>query len=114
MQKLAKLDLEDSVLVLEHLTELLPKLTREEKVDVAARLRGILNKINKIEDSIKDEIFLWCRGQPGVVKGEIFEANLNLIHVTRLDSKKLKEEEPDQWLKYAKAKDEPRITFTTR
>ena len=49
-------DLEDLQFSMESLLKQLPKLPLKQKIDVAARLRGIAKAVKSIDDHVKDEI----------------------------------------------------------
>lgn len=114
MLKAVRIDLEDVCDSLEHLAASLGRLTREEKIDVAARLRSAAKTVELIDKSIKEDISTWRKGKPGYVNGEIFKAKYSVSPVNRLDQKALKEEEPAIHAKFTKANDEVRITFEPR
>lgn len=114
MLKAVKVDLEDVCDALEHLSASLGRLTREEKIDVAARLRSAAKTVESIDKSIKEDIAVWRKGKPGYVNGEIFKAKYSVNPVNRLDQKALKEEEHEIHAKFTKANNEVRISFEPR
>lgn len=114
MLKAVKVDIEDVCDALEHLNASLGRLTKDEKVDVAARLRAASKTIKIIDDGIKDEIKKWCKEKPGTVKGEVFKAVLSYNEVNRFNQKRYKEENPEAYETYIEANDEARITFEPR
>lgn len=109
-----KRDLEDLLDAIEHLKASLPRLTREEKVDVGARIRSLAKTCEEIDKSIKEDIKTWRKGKPGTVLGEIFKGILAETDVTRLNQKALQEAEPVIYEKYRETKPEQRITFMAR
>lgn len=115
MLKAAKTDLSDICDALESLHKaVLPRLTREEKVDVAARLRSAAKTVEAIDKSIKEEIKGWRKGKEGEVKGELFKAILTLVPTTRLNQELLKEQHPDVYEECKETKDQTRISFEVR
>ena len=114
MLRAAKIDLADTADALEHLLKLVPKMTREEKVDVAARVRAVHKHAEAIDSLIKGEIKEWRKGKPGTVKGEQWQAILSVVATTRLDGAWLKLERPDIHTAYSKTTDVERITFAPR
>lgn len=109
-----KHDLEDVSDAMEHLKAQLPRLTREESVDVAARVRAIAKTAEEIDKAIKAVIKTWRKGKEGTVLGEVFKAVLKLIPTTRFNSKALEAAEPKVYAKYLETDDVTRITFEAR
>lgn len=107
-------DLENVADDLEHLLSTLPRLTREEKVDVAARIRAVAKSAKQIDDIIKADIKEWRKGKKGTVLGEIFKAVLSLVPTTRLDQKALEAEQPKIFAQYLRTSDQVRVTFEPR
>ena len=77
---------------MEHLVRNLPKLTREERVDVAARTRAIAKHCDELDKAVKAEIKEARKGKEGYVKGEQFKAKLTLVPVHRFDQSTFKQE----------------------
>lgn len=114
MNKLTKSDLEDIALIFEELVQRVPVMKREDKVDVAARLRAVSKHIAAIDTMVKDEIKKARKGKEGFVNGEVFKAKLSLVLVNRLDQKALKEGNPEVYDEYTKESEDQRITFEPR
>ena len=114
MLKAIETDLQDAADALEHLLARLPKLTREEKVDIAARLRGPAKTIKAIDEVVKDEIKRARKGREGTVLGEMFKAIMTLVPTTRLDTTKVKVEHPEVYDTCLDVSDVTRITFEIR
>ena len=114
MNKATKIDLADLTDAIEHLEKLVPSMTIETKVDVAARLNGLVKRAETMQSQIKDEIKAQRHGKSGYVLGEIFKAFLNIIHVTRLNQEALKVEYPRAYAKCLETTDQQRITFEAR
>jgi predicted phage-related endonuclease len=116
MKTAVKYNLEDAALCLEDLLKRYDddKLSRQEKVDVCARLRGAASTIEKLDKAIKAEIKAWRDGKEGTVKGEIFQAVCSINDRTALDQKALKEAEPRTYDKYAKTTPVFTINFSPR
>jgi len=114
MNKQIVTDLADITDALEHLSRRLPTLSREEKVDVAARMRAVAKHADLIDEYVKGEIKAWRKGKEGYVLGEVFKAWLGLVEATRLDQTKLKVEYPKVHEACLKKSTDTRITFEPR
>lgn len=114
MKTITKTDLEDLTLILEDLVKRLPDMKREERIDVCARVRTLGKHLDAIDKIVKDEIKAKCKGKEGYVNGEVFKARLQLVPVTRLDQKALKEGNPKVYNEYAKETEDQRISFEPR
>ena len=114
MKTITKTDLEDLTLLLEDLVKRLPDMKREERIDVAARVRGAAKHLKTIDETVKTEIKAARKGKEGYVFGENWKAKLTLVPVARLDQKALKEGSPDVYDKYVKDTEDQRITFEGR
>ena len=114
MQKLVKTSLLEASDALEHLVKALPKMTREEQIDTAARLKAVAKHCEFIDDEVKKVIKNVRKGKEGHVLGELFKAHLAIVPTTRLDQKALKVEETEIYNKYLREDDQIRITFETR
>lgn len=90
------------------------KFTKEETVDVCARLRSALKLAEKLDEACKDHIKALRKGKPGDVVGEAFTATLALAPSERLDQKLLKAEKPEIVAEYTKESESERITFSAR
>lgn len=96
----------------------LPRLTRQEQIDLCARLVACRNAAERIEKEVKTHIRTW-RGGPdhlvaGYVRGEAFRAYLNLFPVTRLDQGALQVNHPRIFGRFLHTNTEHRITFMAR
>ena len=114
MNTLVKTDLEDLMLLLEDLVKRYPKLTRKERIDVAARLKPASKHLKAIDDLIKAEIKEIRDGVEGYVLGEMWRAKLSLIPVTRFQQTVFKEAEPKLYAKYSQDAVDERVTFESR
>lgn len=114
MKKSIKIDLADTCDALEHLETLLGNMTLAEKVDVGARMRGVMKNAEKIDKVVKEAVTANLNGKEGTVIGETFKAVLDIVEVNRLDQKLLKEEKPKIVEQYTKPQDQNRITYAPR
>jgi hypothetical protein len=114
MQKSVKTSLLEASDALEHLVKALPKMTREEQIDTAARLKAVAKHCEFIDDEVKKVIKNVRKGNAGFVLGEIFKAKLALVSTTRFDQKAFKEADFRTYEQYLKEDDETRITFEPR
>ena len=114
MKTITKSDLEDLTLLLEDLVKRLPEMKREERIDVAARVRTAAKHLKTIDEVVKDEIKKARKGKEGYVMGETFKAKLSLVTTQRLDQKLFKEEQPAMAAQYTKEGEDQRITFEPR
>ena len=110
--------IEDDLIVssdaLEHLMKRLPDLPMADKVDICARLRGVVKNAELIDKAIKDEIKKKLKGKEGTVLGDIFKASLALVISERFNNKAFKEAEPDLYQQYLDKSESQRVTFETR
>lgn len=111
MLKSIKQDLEDACDAFDHLRANFERLTREEQVDVGARLRAAAKAIEAMDDQIKTNIKAWRKNKPGIINGENFKAVLAAIDVNRLDQKAFKIGSPTVYAQYLRADTDLRITF---
>jgi hypothetical protein len=107
-------DLENAAKIMEHIMKMMPQLSREEKIDLAARVCAIRKNAVSIEQEVKDDIHTWRKGHMGYILGDVFKAFLNKFPVTRLDQVKLKTAYPKVYAACLKSTAETRITFETR
>lgn len=114
MKKQVELDLQDAAAILESLKAGVAGLSRQERIDLAARVCGIAKSAVEIADSIKSDIKVWRRGRKGYVVGEIFKAFLNVFPVQRLDQQKLKVDYPRIYNACLVSEDQQRVTFEPR
>ena len=114
MNKAVKVDLGDLLDAIEHLHKTLPTLDLAQQIDVAARLKPLAKHCEQIDETVKDAVKAKLKGKAGAVPGEIFKAVLNLVSVTRLDQKALKEEEPEVHAEYSKQTEDQRVTYSVR
>jgi hypothetical protein len=114
MKLVTQTDLEDLALLLEDLVKRLPKMKREERIDVAARVRTAAKHLEAIDKIVKDEVKEVRKGKEGYVNGETWKAKLSLVSVTRLDQKALKEVKPNIWNEFAKDNEDQRVSFEPR
>ena len=114
MNKALQDDLEDAGLTLESMVKRLDKMSKQEQIDLAARLKGIAKNIEIIDRHVKDNVKEWRKGKMGYVLGDVFKAYLNEFPVTRLNQKKLEVEEPTIFAKYRETAPEVRVTFEPR
>lgn len=114
MKTMTKTDLEDLALIMEEMVKRLPNMKREERIDVAARLRAVGKHIDKIDEIVKTEVKAARHGKEGYVMGETWKAKLSLVPVNRLDQKALKEGNPKVYDQYVKAGEDQRVTFEAR
>jgi len=114
MIKALRDDLADASACLEDLVKRLSTMSREEQVDVAARIKAVAKSCEVIDTYVKDNIYKWRKGREGYVLGEIFKAFLKKVTTTRLDQKALKVEEPEIHTKFCKPSDSFPITFEAR
>ena len=112
--KLTETDLEDISFLFEELVKRLPKMTREQRIDVAARLRASAKHITAIDAAVKAEIKKARNHKAGIVNGERWLARLGLVPVKRLDQTALKEGAPETYEEYCKDNIDERITFEAR
>ena len=114
MNKEVRLDLADAADAVEHLLELVPKMTLQDKIDTCARLRGAAKIIDQIDKLVKDEIKAKLHEQDGSLLGRLYKAILKYNDVTRLNQATLKVERPKIYEQYCDTKSEARITFEPR
>jgi predicted RNA binding protein with dsRBD fold (UPF0201 family) len=114
MNKLVETDLEDVTYLFEDLLKRLHRLTREQRIDVAARLRAAAKHIKAIDDSVKAEVKKARNHKAGIVKGEKWVAQLSLVPVKRLDQGALKDGAPETYEEYCKEDVDERVTFEVR
>ena len=114
MKTAIKADLSDMAEIMEHLVKSLPKLTREERIDVAARSRAIFKHCETIDKAVKDEVKDVRKGKEGYVKGEVFRAKLTLVPVHRFDQTAFKAERAELYELFCKDSEDQRITFEAR
>ena len=114
MQKSVKTSLLEASDALEMLVRLLPKMPREEQIDVAARLKAVAKNCEIIDDVVKADIKKQRKGKEGFVLGELFKAKLAIVPTTRFDEKRFKEADFRTYEQYLKESDQERITFETR
>jgi hypothetical protein len=114
MKKSIKEALEDASAVMEEIKGKLPTMTLQEKVDVAARLKGVAKHAEAIDKAVKEDIKAKLKSKPGTVLGEVFKAILALVPTDRLNQKALKEEEPEIVARFTETEDQQRITFEPR
>lgn len=104
----------DALDAIESLRDRLETMSKQEKIDVAARLRAAHKTIEELDESIKDDIKLWLKGAAGTVNGEIFKAILSINPTKRLNQKLLKELQPKIHAKYYEDVDQTTINFKPR
>lgn len=114
MKTITKTDLEDLTLLLEDLVKRLPDMKREERIDVAARVRAAAKHLKAIDDMVKTEVKAARKGKEGCVKGEQWQARLTLVPVKRLDQTAFKEGQPKIHEQYCVDAEDQRITFEVR
>jgi len=114
MNKAVRIDLADAADAIEHLLELLPKMSPQDKVDTCARLRGAAKSIDAIDKAVKDEIKASLGNKDGTLLGRLYKAILKYHTVTRLNQATLKLERPKIFEQYCDAKEEARVTFEPR
>ena len=119
MNKAVRIDLADAADAIEHLLELLPKMTQQDKIDTCARLRGAAKTIDAIDKAVKDEIKATLADafgdeKGGTLLGRLYKAVLKYNNVTRLNQATFKLERPKIFEQYCDTKLEARITFEPR
>ena len=114
MKTITKTDLEDLTLLLEDLVKRLPDMKREERIDVAARVRGAAKHLKSIDEVVKDEIKKVRKGKEGYVMGESWKAKLTIVPTKRLDQGALKAGDPEVYEQYTKEAEDQRVTFEGR
>ena len=111
MLKALRLDLDDLYACIDDLQARLPRMLMSEKVDVAARLGSAKKSIEAMDELIKTEIKDKLKHRAGTLPGENFQAELALVPTTRLDTKALKEGEPETYEAYCKRMEVERVNF---
>jgi hypothetical protein len=114
VKKSTKIDLQDLTEIMEGFVKTFDKLTQEEKIDLAARLKPVAKNCEVIDKAVKELVKVKLKHKNGEVPGEQFKAKLVLVPVDRLDQKALKEEKPDTYEEYVVSSNDERITFILR
>ena len=114
MKQALENDLSDATQTVEAIVARLPKLTLEDKVDVAARLGAIAKTLEAFDKAVKDDIKKHLKHKMGSVVGGMFKAILNLVPTDRLNQKELKEDQPGLFKQYTDTNPVERITFEAR
>jgi uncharacterized protein YjgD (DUF1641 family) len=114
MNKAVRIDLADAADAIEHLLELLPKMSLQDKIDTCARLRGATKVIDQIDKAVKDEIKAMLNEQDGSLLGRLYKAVLKYSEITRLNQATLKVERPKIYEQYCDTTMQARVTFEPR
>lgn len=118
MLKTVARELDELCAAVELLEAQLPRLSKQEQIDVCARVVSFKNTAERIEKYIKQNIRGW-RGAPdhltmGYVKGDCFRAFINIFPVTRLDQGALQLDHPRIFGRFLRTRPESRVSFEAR
>jgi predicted phage-related endonuclease len=114
MQKWIDTDLKDISDALEDLKAVLPKLSIEDKIDLAARIGSARKSCEEIDEVVKTEVKRLRKGKVGYVVGELWKAFVNIFPQAHIDSAKLKLEYPAVYQKCLKQIQIQRVTYEAR
>lgn len=114
MKRSFELDLADLTAILEGFTKKLDKLTQEELIDLAARLKPVSKHCVVIDEHVKLMVKNKLRHAEGSVVGSMFKAVLKLVYTKRLNQARLKEEHPVIHTAYCDDCTDERVTFELR
>ncbi len=114
MVKSVSKNLDTLTKAVEELEAEMPRLTKEEQIDVCARIVSAKHGIERMESDIKAHIWTWRRKTVGYVPGELFKAYLNIFPVSRFNLEKFKLEHPRIHPRFVETAEEGRITFDAR
>lgn len=114
MKKVLERDIVDVGDILESLVKKLPSMTEAELIDVAARLKPVAKNIELIDTHVKDHVKAKLKHKEGVINGGIFNAELKLVPIDRLDQKSFKELKPAMYLQFVKEAVDERVSYKVR
>lgn len=114
MNKATEVDLTDAMDAIESLGKRFSKMSLENQIDIAARLKGVAKTCKAIDEATKDAVKSQRKGKAGYVFGVLFKCYLNLVPVTRLDQEKLELEYPDAYANCQKKSVDKRVTYEVR
>lgn len=118
MLKVVRNDLDAIAEAIEQIEEQVARLTKQEQIDLCARLGAFRRGVDRVEKHIKGNIRTWRGGErnmtSGYVMGDAFKAFLNIFPVTRLDQGALAVNHPRIFGSHLKTNPEHRITFESR
>lgn len=114
MKKDISKDLDDLSIIMENLKLAMAKLSSEDLIDVAARLKPIAKACTEVDETTKEYVKKKLKGKEGEVPGNLFKAVMKVIPVNRFNQARFKEVRPVMFESYVDEKDEQRITFELR
>ena len=114
MKKAINVDLVDLGDILEGFVNKLEKMSPEDLIDLAARIKPAAKHCKAIDEFVKEFVKSKRKGVEGDVLGATFKATLTIVPTTRLDQTALKEHKPTVYAQFLKSDAIERVTFSVR